>query len=257
MGKQNKNTKRTSAPTVQRISKEEFNKLRKRSIRNKVIAGVCTFIVGAGVGAGAYYGISDCWLNKDVPTPPPIEQGPGQTEEPTVSNIVEYSATFDMASGYDDIESTLLDGYTILSEKDTNVNVPIEIDLFEQTRLNVVYKQLGSITIKNAVMHTFDVGTSNKNYILFDVAKLQELLGYDSKLYVTNSVILTGKEHVGDFGSPNYCVNGMPIDNVAVRPNRANYATHFGIELEDNLNPEENYYTLDKIHISVVLMYLD
>ncbi len=72
MGKQTKNTKRTSAPTVQRISKEEFNKLRKRSIRNKVIAGVCTFIVGAGVGAGAYYGISDCWLNKDVPTPPPI-----------------------------------------------------------------------------------------------------------------------------------------------------------------------------------------
>lgn len=173
------------------------------------------------------------------------------------NNTVEYSATFDMASGYDDIESTLLDGYTILSEKDTNVNVPIEIDLFEQTRLNVVYKQLGSITINNAVMHTFDVGTSNKNYILFDVAKLQELLGYDSKLYVTNSVILTGKEHVGDFGSPNYCVNGMPIDNVAVRPNRANYATHFGIELEDNLNPEENYYTLDKIHISVVLMYLD
>lgn len=72
MGKQNKNTKRTSAPTVQRISKEEFNKLRKRSIRNKVIAGVCTFLVGAGVGAGAYYGISDCWLNKDVPTPPAI-----------------------------------------------------------------------------------------------------------------------------------------------------------------------------------------
>lgn len=72
MAKQTKNTKRTSAPTVQRISKEEFNKLRKRSIRNKVIAGVCTFIVGAGVGAGAYYGISDCWLNKDVPTPPTI-----------------------------------------------------------------------------------------------------------------------------------------------------------------------------------------
>lgn len=72
MAKQTKNTKRTSAPTVQRISKEEFNKLRKRSIRNKVIAGVCTFLVGAGVGAGAYYGISDCWLNKDVPTPPPI-----------------------------------------------------------------------------------------------------------------------------------------------------------------------------------------
>lgn len=254
MGKQTKKTKGTSAPTVQRISKEEFNKLRKRSIRNKVIAGVCTFLVGAGVGAGAYYGISDCWLNKGVPTPPAIEQG--KTEEPT-NNTVEYSATFDMASGYDDIESTLLDGYTILSEKDTNVNVPIEIDLFEQTRLNVVYKQLGSITIKNAVMHTFDVGTSNKNYILFDVAKLQELLGYDSKLYVTNSVILTGKEHVGDFGSPNYCVNGMPIDNVAVRPNRANYATHFGIELEDNLNPEENYHNSDKIHISVVLMYLD
>lgn len=72
MAKQNKNTKRTSAPTVQRISKEEFNKLRKRSIRNKVIAGVCTFLVGAGVGAGAYYGISDCWLNKNVPTLPPI-----------------------------------------------------------------------------------------------------------------------------------------------------------------------------------------
>lgn len=73
MAKQNKNTKaKSSTPTVQRISKEEFNKLRKRSIRNKVIAGVCTFIVGAGAGAGAYYGISDCWLNKDVPTPPPI-----------------------------------------------------------------------------------------------------------------------------------------------------------------------------------------
>lgn len=72
MAKQTKNTTKTSAPTVQRISKEEFNKLRKRSIRNKVIAGVCTFLVGAGVGAGAYYGISDCWLNKDVPTPPAI-----------------------------------------------------------------------------------------------------------------------------------------------------------------------------------------
>lgn len=182
------------------------------------------------------------------------------TNELTASQtdkVIEYRTTFDMSSGYDDIESTLLDGYTVLSEKDTDVNVPIEIDFFELTRLNVVYKQLGSITIKNAVMHTFNVGTSNKNYILFDVAKLQELLGYDSKLYVTNSVILTGQEGVGDFGIPNYCVNGMPIDNIVVRPNGANYCTHFGITLEDKLDPQYNYYALDIIHISVVLMYLD
>lgn len=138
MAKQTKNTKRTSAPTVQRISKEEFNKLRKRSIRNKVIAGVCTFIVGAGVGAGAYYGISDCWLNKDVPTPPPIEQG--QTEEPTVSNVKNFASVNDFIT---DSSKTYTNNYISQAkmnepeknyvDKDVTLNLPLKLKLFDKT----------------------------------------------------------------------------------------------------------------------------
>ena len=139
--KQSKNTKRTSAPTVQRISKEEFNKLRKRSIRNKVIAGVCTFIVGAGVGAGAYYGISDCWPNKDVPTPPPIEQGQGQTEEPTVSNVKNFASVNDFitADSQQLTQSYLNDVKTNDPQQrayiniDLKLTIPLKLKFFEQT----------------------------------------------------------------------------------------------------------------------------
>lgn len=143
MGKQTKKTKGTSAPTVQvqRVSKAEFDKLRKRSIRNKVIAGVCTFIVGAGVGAGAYYGISDCWLNKDVPTPPPIEQGQGQTEEPTVSNVKNFASVNDfITDSSQQLTQSYLNDVKINDPQqrayinmDLKLTIPLKLKFFEQT----------------------------------------------------------------------------------------------------------------------------
>lgn len=168
MAKQNKNTKRTSTPTVQRISKEEFNKLRKRSIRNKVIAGVCTFLVGAGVGAGAYYGISDCWLNKDVPTPPAIEQGQGQTEEPTVSNVKNFASVNDFITDSSKIYTNNYISQAKSNEPDANyvdkdvtLNLPLKLKLFDKTidgeclgevniekmELKGIYSDVNNITI--------------------------------------------------------------------------------------------------------------
>ena len=174
MAKQNKNTKRTSAPTVQRISKEEFNKLRKRSIRNKVIAGVCTFIVDAGVGAGAYYGISDCWLNKDVPTPPAIEQGQGQTEEIKHINIntKDYIVSKEEIINVGGVPGFRIDSSTI--EESVNYNIPFNIIFIDKN----THQSIISIESLSISLHKVNDASLGKEFY-FMFLNLDSLLKFN------------------------------------------------------------------------------
>ncbi len=160
-----KNTKaRTSAPTVQRISKEEFNKLRKRSIRNKFIAGICTFVLGVGAGAGAYFGIKSA-VDKKNPgtTPPPIQQ-----EQEVTNKNVHYSSTNDIIG---EASQTYTDEYIkfwknyaqefhkAYFEKDVTIELPINIRLFKGVNLGdeeyvvpIVTEYVGTISLDKIVV---------------------------------------------------------------------------------------------------------
>ena len=67
-------TKKTfTPPTVQNISKNEYEAIKKIKLRNKAIALACTFALGVGSGCGAYYGIEKAINDKATP-PTVIEQ---------------------------------------------------------------------------------------------------------------------------------------------------------------------------------------
>lgn len=219
--KQSKNTKRTSAPTVQRISKEEFNKLRKRSIRNKVIAGVCTFIVGAGVGAGAYYGISDCWLNNDVPTPPPIvDTVPSENQATYAVNNIKLSAE---ELGKYDILSTLPEGsvenitkdnhkfnITVIDSKKSNLtNITFAnpnlydgtffvdlVKLFKDNRIEI--SELSNFTIYEGRLKA---PSSDYQFGIVPLEELKETFKEFSNLSIQNPLFMFGfmKREISDY----------------------------------------------------------
>lgn len=175
------------------------------------------------------------------------------------NNTVEYNATFDYASDYDEIRQELVagQGLTAKSESDTTFNYDIEFDCYQLDHYQVVYKKLGSFVISDSIMKTYDVGTKKLKYIFFDTEKIKEILGCDKNLHIVTADITTGRNQTEGTVYHQYIFNDMPVTETKIVRKGYRIPAYVGLEFSETKNPDYNYYKIDKLHFTVYLEFLE